>query len=192
MRTSGHAERIATPGRLCGMGQQPSNNSCKELLECGFSQVPVIEYVTWSIDLPVPDADIAETFGNEIDILQDPKSVAGVTAVDSSFIINGLLQVDMMVMGFGIHAFAEPQQGTQICNVVNFRPAAGAVPLSPDTFTAVDASGNLTGPLGLATGQTMIPAELEIGVDAQNALWHMMNAYQFQWKFHQRHLLINE
>jgi hypothetical protein len=184
--------------RQIGLGQSPANVNTYDpkndgvvnsVLTCGFTQVPVIEYVTWTVDLPVANANIDGTFGDEIDILQNPKAVPGVEDVDSSFVINGLLQVDMLVVGFGIHGFAEPQNGTQIGNYVNNSSLLvdGSLPNSPDAFTSLDVAG-----LGLPGGATMTPAELEWGVCAQNALWHLMNAYQFQWIMQQRYLLINE
>jgi len=192
-------------GRMMGLGACPSSNvaeSINAFEQCGFTQVPVIEYVTWTVDLPVPTAAVTTTFGNQIQILQDTSPVPGVTSVDSSFVMNGLLQVDMLVIGFGIHGFAEPQQGSQIGNYINFIPAAGQVPVSPDALV-VDANngagtghvpgGDLTFLSGSLTGgSTMSPAILEWGIDAQNALWHLMNGYQFQWIVQQRHQLVKE
>jgi len=182
--------------RQIGLGQAPANVSTYNpnqdpvvagVLTCGFTQVPVIEYVTWTVDLPVANADVTATFGDEIDILQNPKSVPGVEQVDSSFVINGLLQVDMLVIGFGFHGFAEPQQGSQIGNYCSIAPTAGAMPNSPDAYSLADVAG-----LGLPEGASITPAILEWGVDAQNALWHLVNGYQFQWIMQQRYLLINE
>jgi hypothetical protein len=193
MRKSSFA-REQNPGRMIGLGQTPSDNVISSVLSCGFTQVPVIEYVTWTIDLPVPDSAIPGTFGDEIDVLQNPKAVAGVEAVDSSFVINGILQVDMLVIGFGIHGFAEPQNGTQIGNYVVPAPGADAVPVSPDAYTLNDVNNGALGAsfTGEEPSATITPAELEWGVCAQNALWHLMNAYQFQWIMQQRYLLINE
>jgi hypothetical protein len=184
--------RTRQPNRVLGMGAAPTNDAVSSALSCGFTQVPVIEYVTWTVDLPVPDADIQGTFGAEIDILQNSKSVPGVTSVDSSFVMNGLLQVDMLVVGFGIHAFAEPQNGSQIGNYVNPAPAAAAVVPSPDAFTQNDVTNGALGTAVAAGTTTITPAVLEWGVDAQNALWHMVNAYQFIWRMQQRYELINE
>ena len=179
-----------------GLGQTVNNDVVNSVLSCGFTQVPVIEYVTWTVDLPVPDTAIAATFGDEIDVLQNPKSVQGVTDVDSSFVINGILQVDMLVIGFGVHGFAEPSNGSQIGNYINPAPTAGAVNPSPDSYTQNDvingALGADIGTGGAAGASTITPAVLEWGVCAQNALWHLMNAYQFQWIMQQRYLLINE
>ena len=177
------------PDRIIGTGQ----TAAQALLNCGFTQVPVIEYVTWTIDLPVPQIAIDGTFGDEISILQNDNSVPGVTSVDSSFVMNGLLQVDMLVVGFGIHGFAEPQNGSQIGNYVTPAPAPGAVPVSPDSFTVNDTTLHAgVNALGFGAGTTMTPSILEWGVDAQNALWHLMNGYQFQWIVQQRYQLIKE
>jgi hypothetical protein len=185
-----NAKSLDNPGRMIGMGRNPTGVGVVDsVLTCGFTHVPVIEYVTWTVDLPVADGFIDGTFGDEIDVLQNPKAVPGVTDVDSSFVINGILQVDMLVIGFGVHGFAEPQQGTQIGNWISDADAvpSGSVPISPDAFTTADLTG-----LGLPGGVTMTPALLEWGVCAQNALWHLMNAYQLQWIMQQRYLLINE
>jgi hypothetical protein len=197
MRKSSGFSRDASPGRLIGLGQAPSStNIVQSVLSCGFTQVPVIEYVTWTVDLPVPDTAIDGTFGDEIDVLQNPKAVPGVTDVDSSFVINGILQVDMLVIGFGIHGFAEPTNGTQIGNYINPAPTAGAVNPSPDAYTQNDviygALGTDIGTGGVAGATAITPSLIEWGVCAQNALWHLMNAYQFQWIMQQRYLLINE
>jgi len=178
-----------SPNRLIGMGQAPTNDNIQAVLQCGFTQVPVIEYVTWTVDLPVPDTAIPGTFGEQIDLLQNPKAVAGVTDVDSSFVMNGILQVDMLVIGFGVHIFAEPAMGTQIGNYMNNRSllTSGSLPISPDAMCVGDASV-----LNLPYGGTLTPAELEWGVCAQEAAWHLANAYQFQWILQQRFLLFNE
>jgi hypothetical protein len=173
------------PDKLVGFGQNANITAGDAALSCGFTQVPVIEYVTWSIDLPVGNAAIESTFGDTINLLNSPDNVPGVQSVDSSFVHNGILQVDMLVIGFGVHGFAEPQQGSQIGNYAtpSSIATAGSVPISPDVLTTQAV---------LPGGLTMTPAILEIGVDASNALWHLMNAYQFIWKMQQRFELINE
>jgi hypothetical protein len=184
------------PDKPVGVGQNTQMTAADSVLTCGFTQVPVIEYVTWTVNLPVAFEFVGSTFGDTINLLAQGaqgQSVPGVTDVDSSFVANGSLQVDMLVFGFGIHVFAEPQQGSVLCNY--FTPStdagAGAVPPSPDVFTVADATPS-TGALALPTGSTLTPAILEWGVCAQNALWHMVNGYQFQWIMQQRFLLINE
>jgi len=192
-----NAGSVDSRGNLVGVGQTVANdNVVNSVLSCGFTQVPVIEYVTWTVDLPVPQNTIAGTFGDTIRLLNEPDSVPGVTSVDSSFVHNGILQVDMLVIGFGVHAFAEPTSGTQIGNYINPAPTAGAVNISPDAYTQNDIiSGSLGANIGTggAVGATTItPALLEWGGCCQEALWHLMNAYQFLWIMQQRFNLIQE
>ena len=61
-------------GRAIGLGQAPTDSIAAGVFACGFTQVPVIEYVTWTVKLPVADANL-KTFGDEIDVLQNPKTV---------------------------------------------------------------------------------------------------------------------
>src|SRR5271166_3991318 len=188
-------ERTNTHGRLIGLGQAPTGDLAETILQIGFTQVPVIEYVTWTTNVPLTDNEINMTFGDEIDVLQNPKSVPGIDAVDSSFVQNGTLQVDMLAIGFGLHAFGEPLTFSQNINFLSpLPPPNSTTPVSPDVFTANDVFG---GALGLAfSGATptafLDPAEFEWGMADWEALWHLVNAYQFQWIMQQRYLLINE
>jgi len=182
-----------TVNRMIGVGQNPTPALFQQVMQIGFTQVPVIEYVTWTFELPLLDTEIQSTFGDEIDILQNPKSVTGITSVDSSFVINGILQVDMLVVGFGIHMFGEPLAFTQIGNAMIGPPSAGTPPIvSSDVWTLLDASSGALGAFAKASAGNVVPAEMEWGVADWEALWHMANAYQFQWIMQQRYLLINE
>jgi hypothetical protein len=174
-------------GRFIGLGQAPSDGLFQNLIQTGFTQVPVIEYVTWTANVPLSDTQINATFGDEIDVLQNPKTVPGIDSVDSSFVINGLLQTDMIVLGFGIHLFGEPTAFESIGNAVNTPGAPISPPGSPDVGTLNDVQA-----LGLPSGSTSTPALLEWGKADWNALWHMANAYQFVWVMQQRYQLINE
>jgi hypothetical protein len=187
--------RVESAGRSFGLGAVPSDTMLEKMCRCPFPQVPVIEYVTWTIPLPLTDTAIGQTFGDEIDVLSNSKQVAGVAAVDSSFVMNGILQTTMFVVGLGVHAFAEPFTFSQIGNSIASggccAPGSMTPPVSPDVFSANDAiNGALTGVTGITA--PINPADLEWGFADWNAAWHMANAYQLQWTFQQRHLLINE
>jgi len=185
-----------------GVGASPGDiqaaymaSTLNELLNCGFSQVPVLEYTTWTIELPQLDVNLQANFAESILVLQQGPSVPGVTSVDSSFIQNGTLQVDMLVCGFGIHAFAEPDQGSILGNFVYPVPAVNNVPVSPDAFTINDVDNYALGPNvvpGAPGGSTILPSILEWGGPAQQAIWHLANGYQFVWIYQQRNLLVNE
>lgn len=181
-------DRTNTHGRMIGLGATPSTDVADNVLQCGFTQVPVIEYVTWTTNVPLLDSELSATFGTEVDILQNPKAVAGIDNVDSSFIVNSILQADMLAVGFGIHVFGEPQSFSQIGNVLQPIPAVSvATPVSPDVFTTNDVQV-----LGVPGGSTLAPGVMKWGHSDWEAAWHFVNAYQFQWVMQQRHLLINE
>lgn len=177
--------------RVFGLGQSPAGlaaSGCQplDILSAGFGTVPVVEYVTWTVALPLTDTDIDSTFGDTIDVLTNPKSVPGVVSVDSSFVLNGVLQVDMLAIGFGVHIFAEPFSFTTIGNAI---PTTLVSPIySLDTFTANDITNNAMGTS--LTG--IVPAILEWGLPAWEAGWQLANAYQFIWVMQQRYQLINE
>ena len=66
----------------------------------------------------------------------------------------------MLVIGFGVHAFGEPQQGAVIGNYINPAPLANATPVSPDAFTTNDV---VNGALGLAAGSDDHPGHPRVG-----------------------------
>ena len=153
--------------------------------QCPMTAMPVIEYVTLTIPLPVTDTAVTATFGDQINVLNVQGTPPGVAQVDSSFAINGILQANMFVCGIGVHVFGEPISFTTIGNGMS--TSLTSVPVSPDAFTANDLAN---GALGPTSGIT--PADFEWGICDWNAAWQMANAYQFQWTFCQRYLLINE
>jgi hypothetical protein len=188
----------ARDGRTMGLGDCPpcagatnadyatADEMLEGVLRCGMTQVPVIEYTTWTINLPLTDIEVAQTFGDQVNLLQITGDPPGVDDVDSSFVINGLLQSDMLVIGFGIHAFGEPLGFSVIGNAM---PTSGnAFPIvSADAWTLNDLAANS---LGLTAGVT--PAVLDWGHKDWEALWHFANAYQFIWRVEQRHNVVQE
>jgi hypothetical protein len=188
----------STNRRLIGLGQSPDyiegvcgKDALSAVTSCGFTQVPVIEYVTWTVTLPVKDDDLVKTFGTTIDVLQSPKQApAGVEESDSSFVQNGTLQTDMLAFGVGIHGFGEPLQFSIIGNAMTPLPAPGSPIFSPDVFTTNDVTANAM--QNVEGTSTILPAELEWGGADWNALWHMMNGYKFVWTMQQRYNVIQE
>ena len=201
--TGNKRNKLPNQQSLVGLGQMnPSSRALDSCLSCSFGVVPVIEQVTWTVQLPLQDNELSATFGDEIDVLTNSKSVIGVDAVDSTFIVNSILQTDMLVLGFGVHGYAEPMTFTTMGNALTPAPGsnATAVPISPDVFTVADlvGGGSVTGPTGNALGltssivQSLEPATFSWGGPAWDAIWHLMNAYQFQWITNQRELVIDE
>jgi hypothetical protein len=186
-----------TQNRFIGLGASPDQcGSCndnsidalKSVTSCAFTQVPVIEYTTRTIQLPLHDSAIDTSFGQQIDLLNIANPGPNGVTVESSFVGNGnTLQADMLAMGIGIHGFGEPLQFSLIGNAMTPLPAPGSPIFSPDVFTANDLANNA---LGVTTGVT--PAELEWGGADWNAMWHMMEGYEFVWTMNQRYNIIQE
>ena len=178
------------PNRVMGLGAAPTIQTLQACLGSKFDAIPVIEYVTWTVTLPVADSLVQSTFGDEINLFGATSSVPGVAAVDSSFVVNGILQTDMFVIGFGAHFFAEPQTWSQIGNSIS--PAAGVIPPSPDVATLNDVSNGALGSTFVSGTSTINPATVEWGAPAWRAAWQAANAYRFVWTVNQRMSVIDE
>ena len=178
-----------------GLGEPPGTvDAAQKCLRCSFGNVPVIEEVVWTIPLPLTIPEATATFGDTVNLLSGASSVPGVASIDSTFLINGILQTDILTHGVGVHVFHEPMSWSTIGNAF-LAPASPAAPFpSPDVVTQNDI---FNGALGAAFGgatptQTITPAVFEWGGSAWRAGWNFINAYQFQWKTSQRELVLNE
>ena len=179
-----------------GLGAPPGDEKAAEkCLRCGFGNVPVVEEVVWTVPLPLTAEQAQTTFGDTVNPLSGSSSVPGVASIDSTFLINGILQTDILTQGIGVHVFCEPMSFSTIGNAF---PAPGTTqgfaPPSPDVYTAADV---LNGALGTFPGATSLngnitPAVFEWGAATWRAGWSFINAYQFQWKTSQRELVLNE
>lgn len=170
-----------------GLGEAPGTlGAAEKCLRCSFGNIPVIEEVVWTIPLPLTAAEALATFGDTVNLLSGSSNVPGVASIDSTFLINGILQTDILAQGIGVHVFHEPMSFSTIGNAF-LAPAQPpvAAPPSPDVFTANDV---LVG----AVDPSMSPAVFEWGSSVWRAGWNFINAYQFQWKTNQRELVLNE
>jgi hypothetical protein len=171
-----------------GLGAPPGDEEAgKKCLRCGFGNIPVVEEVVWTIPLPLTAEQAQTTFGDTVNPLSGSSSVPGVASIDSTFLINGILQTDILAQGIGVHIFCEPTSFTTIGNAflaLDF--SAPTTPIaSPDVYTANDA-------LTDAANSIVAPAVFEWGASTWRAGWNFINAYQFQWKTSQRELVLNE
>lgn len=186
-------ERMQDQNRLVGLGQPPpsdcnDNTGIESVAKCAMPNISVVEYTTWTIATPMLDTALGATLGEQVNIMT-PSTPQGVASVDSSFAAgyNGILQTDMLVVGFGVHIFGEPMTFTTIGNAIPAATGPTAPPVSPDVWTQNDLAN---GALGPTSG--INPATLQWGFDTWNAIWHLANAYQFRWIFQQRHALVQE
>jgi hypothetical protein len=179
-----------------GLGAPPGDEKAAEkCLRCGFGNVPVVEEVVWTIPLPLTADQAQTTFGDTVNPLSGSSAVPGVASIDSTFLINGILQTDILAQGIGVHVFCEPMSFSTIGNAWGPAPTSPFnPPPSPDVYTISDAElpGASLG-LDIAEGtQTLTPAIFEWGAATWRAGWNFINAYQFQWKTSQRELVLNE
>jgi hypothetical protein len=116
-----------------------------------------------------------------------------VASIDSTFLINGILQTDILAQGIGVHIFCEPMSFSTIGNAWEAPSNTVNPPPSPDVFTSLDMTNGAMGDAGdNVTAATFVPAVFEFGAPVWRAGWNFINAYQFQWKTSQRELVLNE
>jgi hypothetical protein len=182
-----------------GLGAPPGDEKAAEkCLRCGFGNVPVVEEVVWTIPLPLTAEQAQTTFGDTVNPLSGSSSVPGVASIDSTFLINGILQTDILAQGIGVHVFCEPSSFSTIGNAWSAPSITAVPPPSPDVYTVNDISGSgnpLNSAFGALVGgdfSSYTPAVFEWGAATWRAGWNFINAYQFQWKTSQRELVLNE
>ena len=160
-----------------------------------FGNIPVIEEVIWTVPLPLTVEEATSTFGDTVNLLSGSSSVPGVQSIDSTFLINGILQTDILAQGVGVHVFCEPMSFSTIGNAFAAPESLSIPPPSPDVFTYNDQTGGALGgltPAATAAGLSMVAADFAWGSEVWRAGWNFINAYQFQWKTSQRELVLNE
>src|SRR5208282_1511707 len=178
-----------------GLGQAPGPGAAEKCLRCSFGNVPVIEEVVWTIPLPLAVEEATATFGDTVNLLSGSPSVPGVASIDSTFLINGILQTDILTQGVGVHIFCEPMSFSTIGNAWVAPEVPIAPPPSPDVWTLNDIDNLAIGSadlVGSSSDLAFFPASLEWGADVWRAGWNFINAYQFQWRTSQRELVLNE
>jgi hypothetical protein len=173
-----------------GLGATPSPGAAERCLKCGFGNVPVIEEVVWTVVLPLKDTEIMASFSDVINLFGGNNTPAGIASIDSTFLINGILQTDLFCHGIGIHVFVEPLTFVAIGNGWAAPTAPSQSPPSPDVWTQNDLANGSLG--GLTAASNFTPASLGWGTDAWDAGWNFINAYQLQLRTNQRELMINE
>jgi len=176
-----------------GLGAAPGTlGAAEKCLRCSFGNIPVIEEVVWTIPLPLTAEEALSTLGDTVNLLSGSSSVPGVASIDSTFLINGILQTDILAQGIGVHVFCEPMSFSTIGNAFAAPTVPNtSCPPSPDVATANDLINGALGPISNPQ-EAIIPAVFEFGGPVWRAGWNFINAYQFQWKTSQRELVLNE
>lgn len=175
-----------------GLGAAPGPDGAAKCLKCSFGNIPVIEEVVWTIPIPLTADEATQTFGETVNLLSGSSVVPGVASVDSTFLINGILQTDILALGVGVHVFAEPSSFSTVGNAWAAPSVTTAPPPSPDVFTVNDLLHGAFPDTVATNGSNFSPAVFEFGSEVWRAGWNFINAYQFQWKTSQRELVLNE
>jgi hypothetical protein len=174
-----------------GLGQPAGDPAAlARCMQCSFGKVPVVEEVVWTIPLPLTESEAQSTFGDIVNVLTSQANVAGVAAIDSTFLLNGILQTDLLTMGIGVHVFCEPMQLSTIGNAWASPATVTSPPISPDVWTVNDITNSCLG--ASVTTSNYFPADWNWGGETWRAGWNFINGYQFQWKTSQRELVMNE
>ena len=181
-----------TPVPASRGGGTLAGNAAEKCIKCSFGNIPVIEEVVWTIPLPLTAEEAQSTLGDTVNLLSGSSAVPGVASIDSTFLINGILQTDILAQGIGVHVFHEPMTFSTIGNAFVAPSTTVAPPPSPDVYTTNDVTNRAMSTQVAADGSNFSPAVFEFGVDAWRAGWNFINAYQFQWKTSQRELVLNE
>src|SRR5208337_3132479 len=106
--------------------------------------------------------------------LSGSSAVPGVASIDSTFLINGILQTDILAQGIGVHVFCEPTSFTTIGNAWSAPASQSALtPPSPDVWTLNDLNNGAMGENVETDGpQTLTPAVFEWGASTWRAGWN--------------------
>ena len=200
------------PTRKLGLGAMPASTASKNdkvskligfikaVGQCPTYNLPVLDNVTIHYDGPLTDTAVTQTFGNVINPLgANPENPPqGAVQVDTTFAEPGKFQTYNLICGIQWRLDFEPFSCTILGN--SWTPAAigtaAAMPVSPSNFNAVQdvvtgAAGVLS-PLGLVTGETMIPASLEWAWWSELAGFYQARGYNLQWQWGNRQLLLND
>ena len=115
-----------------GLGAAPGDEAAAaKCIKCSFGNIPVIEEVVWTIPLPLTAEEATATFADTVNLLSGSSSVPGVASIDSTFLINGILQTDILSQGIGVHVFHEPMSWSSIGNAFLAPATAVASPPRP-------------------------------------------------------------
>ena len=154
--------------------------------------VPTIDNVTLHFDGPLTDSAIAGTFSDTIDPLgaNQGSPPPGCVQVDTTFAQPGQFQTFALVCAIQWRLDIEPLEFTATVNGWTSPTSGTAKPVSPDVFSVNDLAIN--GPLGLTTGQAMVPGQLEWAWWISEAFFHMVRGYNLQWQYGHNYNIIND
>ena len=80
---------------------------------------PVVEHISWKVDLPIPKKVIVDHFGSEIDLGCLLPTRVG--TLDTSMVVNGVFQSDILCVGYDLLVDGDPEPVKAIVDGCTFR-----------------------------------------------------------------------
>ena len=197
------------PHRAIGFGALPGKDkedkvkrfigAMRRNIQCPSVNVPNIDTVTVHYDGPLSNANARLFAGAVINPLgaSQEQPPPGASQVDTTFAEPGKFQTFSLVCSIQWRYDIDPIAFTAKCNALTTPTTAVAKPVSPDIFQSnvsgtTNADGANGGPLGLVTGQSMVPATLEWAWWAEMAMFYMSRGYNLQWQYGHSFNLLND
>lgn len=181
-----NVDKISKKNRFVGM--------VKGLANSPTFQFPVLDNVTVHYDGPITMDQAKGSFGTKINPLgvNADSPPAGASQVDTTFAEPGKFQTYVLICAIQFRIDIEPLFFTAKGNSWSTPVTGAAKPVSPDMFNVLDLATSGAGTLGLTTGQTMVPADLQWGWWQDLMAFHMFRGYDLFWQYGNRFSILND
>jgi hypothetical protein len=177
------------PSRVLGAGKQcddPSQiaASIVDGLNCGIEDLEVIAQNRCLFEGPLNPTAVGNLFTPKI----NPFTIGTAQGAVDQAQINvdgGELDCNTLITHIGFHMV--PPKELMLVEGAVWSPAptatpVGSIPVVSDAWSTVDANTDGTGTLGLAAGQTLTKAYLDVGEWACDFFYDFVRAYEWVWK----------
>lgn len=193
--------RLRNAKKEIGFGMPPAffgDTAAKALnaiLTAPTSRGIIVESASWTVIVPITDAQVASTFSNVLDIFGtgNAKPPPGVASAQNTLLTPGIPSSDMIILGIRPRFLVEPESRLIRGNVYN--PTGIATPLgSPDVYSSNDFANNVFGVPNEGTPAQVgyLAAEFLWGTPTWRIAYSAMKAYDLQWAMDYQENLLKE
>ena len=194
--------RLRQAKKEIGFGMPPSffgataAEALSRILAAPTSRGIIVESASWTVDVPITDAQVVATFGKTINILGTPNAQppTGVASAQNTLVTAGMPSSDMIILGIRPRFLVEPE--SRLIRGNTYNPTGLQTPVgSPDVFSNNDFANNAfgfptEGPTPTSSGY--LPSEFLWGTPTWRIAYAAMKAYNLQWAIDNQDNLINE
>lgn len=162
----------------------------------------IVETASWTVDLPMSDANIAVTFGKAINVFGTPdgKPPPGVADASNTLQVPGMPNADMVLLGINVRVLVEPEARTIDGNASGLPLPGNTTPLpSPDTWTQKDLlNGSIIPmtagevPVAIYQADGILPGLLLWGLPTWRVGYAFVKAYDLNWMINNQESMIRE